>query len=124
MYTNECAPDIICLQELWQFPSVVDFNLNGYHPLIYTLRHNNVQGGGVGIFIKNCFKYTHLPGLSLFVDRVLESIFVEVQVNNNSKLTIGSIYRPGSAHPTLSYNEQFSHFFDLLSNLSSELLDN
>ncbi len=25
-------PDIICLQELWQFPSDADFNLPGYHP--------------------------------------------------------------------------------------------
>ena len=46
---NNCAPDIICLQELWQFPSLAGFSLPGYSPLIYKLRSNNVQGGGVGI---------------------------------------------------------------------------
>jgi Reverse transcriptase (RNA-dependent DNA polymerase) len=98
--------------------------LPGYHPLIFKLRHNNVQGGGVGIYLKNCFNYSLLPEFSLFVDRVLETIFIEVYTSNNTKLTIGSLYRPGSTHPILSVSEQFSQFFDLLSNLCSELLTN
>jgi hypothetical protein len=35
-----CEPDFICLQELWQFPSNVDFSLPGYHPLIFKLRND------------------------------------------------------------------------------------
>lgn len=49
---GNCGPDIICLQELWRFPDSTSFNLPDYHPLIYKLRHNNIQGGGVGIFVK------------------------------------------------------------------------
>jgi hypothetical protein len=52
MLLHNCAPDVICLQELWQFPNNVNFSINEYHPLVYKLRHNNVQGGGVGIYVK------------------------------------------------------------------------
>jgi hypothetical protein len=43
MSNNNCAPDIICLQELWQFPANVTFKLKDYYPLLYLLRRNNVQ---------------------------------------------------------------------------------
>ncbi len=43
---SNCAPDVLCLQELWQFPSNVDFSLPGYSNLTYKLRGNGVQGGG------------------------------------------------------------------------------
>ena len=52
---NKSEPDIICVQELWQFPPDANFSIPGYHDLIYKLRRNNVQGGGVGIYIKSCF---------------------------------------------------------------------
>jgi hypothetical protein len=71
-----------------------------------------VQGGGVGIYLKDKFQYTVLDGLSLFVDRILESIFVEVTVNKNTKIIIGSLYRPGSAHPNLTVNDQFKEFLN------------
>jgi Reverse transcriptase (RNA-dependent DNA polymerase)/Endonuclease/Exonuclease/phosphatase family len=119
---NHCSPDVICLQELWQFPDTVDFSINDYHPLIYKLRHNNVQGGGVGIYVKKSLKFSLLPGKSLFVDRIFESVFVDIDVNHSTKITIGSIYRPGAAHPTLTSGEQFSQFLDLFSNLCNELL--
>ena len=51
--SNNSDPDVICLQELWQFPNDTDFSLPGYHKLIYKLRRNNVQGGGVLAFLLN-----------------------------------------------------------------------
>jgi hypothetical protein len=123
MSHNNCAPDVICLQELWQFPADVCFNLKGYHPLIFTLRRNNVQGGGVGIYLKEKFQYTMLNGLSLFADRILETIFIEVSINKHSKIIIGSLYRPGTAHPNLTVNELHSEFSEMLSNLCSEILN-
>jgi endonuclease/exonuclease/phosphatase (EEP) superfamily protein YafD len=123
MSHNNCAPDIICLQELWQFPANVSFVLKGYHPLIYALRRNNVQGGGVGIYLKDKFQYTRLDGLSLFADRILETIFVEVSISKHTKVVVGSLYRPGTAHPNLTVNELYSEFSDMLSNLCSEILN-
>ena len=51
LLTNNCAPDVICMQELWRIPDSEIFNLAGYHPLIFKSRSNNVQGGGVGIYV-------------------------------------------------------------------------
>ena len=42
---KKSEPDVICVQELWQFPADADFSLPGYHNLLYKLRRNNVQGG-------------------------------------------------------------------------------
>ena len=47
--SSDCAPDVICLQELWQFPVYANFTLPGYNSLEYKLRNPNTQGGGVGI---------------------------------------------------------------------------
>ena len=55
---NNCEPDIICLQELWQFPLEAEFLLPGYKPLIYKLRRGNTQGGGVGIYVKKDIDYS------------------------------------------------------------------
>ena len=52
LLVNNCAPDIICIQELWQIPGSDYFILDGYHPLVYKLRHSSTQGGGVGIYVK------------------------------------------------------------------------
>jgi hypothetical protein len=118
---SNSAPDIICLQELWQFPDPSMFTLPGYNELIYKLRRNHVQGGGVGIYVKSGINFTPLQQLSVFVDRVFESIFIEIKPANCNKIIIGSAYRPGSKHPGLSTVEQFSQFSDLFSNLCNEL---
>jgi hypothetical protein len=57
----------------------------------------------------------------VFVDRVFESIFIEIKPANCNKIIIGSAYRPGSKHSGLSTTEQFSQFSDLFSNLCNEL---
>jgi exonuclease III len=75
LQSNNCAPDVICLQELWQFPNDVNFSLPGYHPLVYELRKGGVQGGGVGIFIRDVYNFSVLNNLSVFHDRLFESIF-------------------------------------------------
>ena len=121
MNRSNSSPDIICLQELWRFPSEASFKLEGYHPLIYTLRHNNTQGGGIGIYIKSKFSYNILKDNSIFVDRIFESLAVEVSVNSR-KIYIGSMYRPGTKHPTLTYDENFKQFVELFTNFSSNLI--
>ena len=120
--SHNAAPDVICLQELWNFPSDASFKLNGYHPLVYTLRHNNVQGGGVGIYIKTKFSFNLMPEYSIFMDRIFESIVVEIRVNPKSKIYVASMYRPGTNHPTLSPADQFQQFTELFANFCSTLV--
>ena len=119
---SNAAPDVICLQELWNFPLDASFKLNGYHPLAYTLRHNNVQGGGIGIYVKSKFSFTVLPEYSVFMDRILETIVIEITVNPSSKIYIASMYRPGTSHPTLSPANHFQQFLELFSNFCSSLI--
>jgi hypothetical protein len=118
---SKSAPDIICLQELWQFPDSSIFNIDGYNPIVYKLIRNNVQGGGVGMYIKDGIKFNLLPALSVFVDRVFESLFVEIHPKNSKKIIVGTVYRPGSKHPNQSSSEQFNQFMDLLANICNEI---
>jgi hypothetical protein len=95
--------------------------LPGYHPLTYTLRSNNVQGGGVGIYVKKCFHFTVLANVSIFHDRIFESIFCEITVNPTKKIIVGSIYRPTLSVNNLSANDQFNQFCEILTNINFEL---
>jgi hypothetical protein len=116
-----CEPDVICLQELWQFPSDINFNLPGYHPLVFELRKGGVQGGGVGMYVKNIYSFCLLPNISVFHDRLFESIFCEVSVSNVKKFIVGSIYRPTKSVYNLTPNEQFQQFCEILANINHEI---
>ncbi len=117
---NNFSPNIICLQELWQFSPHLNTTLGGYHPLLFKLR-NNTQGGGVGIYVKSDILVKQLPEFSVFADRILETIFVEITLPNNTKYTIGSIYSPGATHPTLTPLELFNEFNEIFNNLLDSL---
>ena len=78
------SPDIICLQELWQFPPNANFAIPGYHKLVYKLRSENVKGGGVGLFIKNNLGYSINKANSIFVNHytnhcLLKLLILEVK---------------------------------------------
>jgi len=118
--SKNALPDIICLQEIWQIMPYMNFQLNGYHPLCYKSR-THAQGGGVGIYVKSNLTYKLLPECSVFVERIYESIFIEVALQNKSCFTIGSVYRPGATHPTLTPLALFNEFSDLFSNLLDNL---
>ena len=90
----------------------------------YKLRRNNTQGGGVGIFVKTKFKFNLLAEKSIFVDRIFETITIEVFLNPKQKIIVSSIYRPGSKHPLFNASEQFSQFFDIFSNFCETLSAN
>ena len=105
------------MQELWQFPEKRDFSLAGYQPLFYKLRSGIVQGGRVGIFVKNGLNCSIDLNSSVFFDRIYESIVIELNCPKLKKKTkIISAYRPGTAHPTLNQAEQINQFLELLSN--------
>jgi len=111
---NRCEPDFICLQETWKIIDQSLFNIEGYNLEIKS-RSKNTQGGGVGIYIKKGFRYRILQESSIFIDKVFESIFIEV-FDESSKYIVGSIYRPNSVHPNLTSNEQMNQFMELFSN--------
>ncbi len=120
---NKCSPDVLLLQEIWQIQNVNTFSLNSYSMLNFKTRSNNVQGGGVGIFFKNGLRYNILPELSIFIDRVIETIFAELWITKNKKVIIASIYRPSVNHPTLNSSEQYHQFMELFANTLNNFLE-
>jgi len=81
-------------------------------------------GGGVGIYVKNDLVFSVLKQHSVFIERIIETLFIEITTEDNKKLVIGSIYRPGTKCPGLSFSEQFAQFSDTLTNLLSDLGSN
>ncbi len=77
--------------------------------------HNQVQGGGVGIYFKETVQYRILKEQSIMFDKVFESIFAEVITVNKKKYLIGNIYRPGN-HSSMSQSDQFNQFIELFAN--------
>lgn len=117
LQANNSSPDIICLQEIWNISSNFNVAINGYHLPIINARTNS-KGGGVCIYISSNLKYKSLKDLSPFLERIVESVFVEIDVSFNSpqkKIILGSIYRPPH-HPTLSNSDQIDQFLEILSN--------
>ena len=113
--------DIICLQELWRMYDPTIFNLNGYHNMFFKSRIDNAQGGGVGIFVNNQLKVTQLPELSIFIDKVIETIFVEIEISKNKKIIVGSIYRPNSSYIDLTCSQQLEQFNDSIGTIINNL---
>ncbi len=120
--SHGCQLDVIYLQELWQFDNNSAFNIPGFSPLIYKLRSNNTQGGGIGMYVKTGINFVIDNVHSVFHDRIFESLFIELSCNN-CKYFIGSLYRPGPKHPSLSIANQNEYFLDLFSNLLANLSD-
>jgi len=72
------------------------------------------QTRGVGIFIKRGISYKILKEISTFIDKVIETLFIEVS-DGDRKYIVGSVYRPNSNHPNLTVNEQQNQFLELFS---------
>ena len=120
LITTNHNPDVICLQETWDIRDCSMFNISNYHPLELNLR-STARGGGVGIYVKNNLTFKRLSQFSICIDRILETVFVEVLTPDNKNIAIGSIYRPGTRHPQLTFSDQYAQFSELLSNLLSDV---
>ena len=113
--------DVICLQELWRLQNPDLFNLNGYHKLSFKSRNPNTQGGGVGIFVNQQLKVTQLPDYSIFIDKIVETIFIEIELPSKKKIIIGSVYRPNSAYVNMSSSQQLEIFLDEMNSVLSRI---
>jgi hypothetical protein len=70
--------------------------LNGYHPLEFKTRNDTTKSrGGIGLYIREKYPYEVRSDLSIFIPNVLESLFVEVLINNK-KIIVGVVYRPNT----------------------------
>lgn len=74
----------------------------------------------MGIYIQESIKFKLLPQYSIFLDRIIETITVELELENKHKINISSIYRPNT-HPELTSTQQLNQFTDLFADLMAEL---
>ena len=121
---NNCNPDVICIQETWQLGDESLYNITGYHPPSFKLSNPSTQGGGVGIYVKTGVPYKVLSNISVFIDKVVETIFVEITLPINKKIIVSSsIYHPNSKHTSLSEKNQFQIFLETLNNIMADISD-
>ena len=119
----ESYPEIICLQETWKIIDGSMYPLTNYHPIEINTRQD-ARGGGVGLYVKQNLSFKVLKQFSVFIERIFESLFIEVCLPNNKKIVVGTVYRPGTGVPGLTFTQQFSQFSDILSNILAELGNN
>ena len=98
--------DIIVLTETW-FSPVMSFDIEGY-----TGHHSfrcNQRGGGVSIFVRECFSVTSIAALQLNSD-VLECCAVKLSLSPSSSSYVVGIYRPPNPATVVNFNSVLSDF--------------
>ena len=91
---------VIAVQEIWNVPVGINYELEGYKPFEYKIRNSSGRegnaGGGVGIWVDSDFEYELLEELSIFEPHFFESIFIKVKTSQNKFTIVGNIYRPNT----------------------------
>ena len=101
---------VIGLTETWLTSNInLPFAIHGYD-LIVNNRFKKT-GGGVALYLSDCFKFTVLDEITLMND-FIESLFVEITVPNSKNIIVGIIYRP----PNSNSNDFLTSLTSLLSN--------
>ena len=120
LFISNSYPDIICLQEIWQLHDSSSFNIPNYHPIVTNVR-NSAKGGGVGIYVHDSLNFRILPQCCISLDRIFETLFIEITLADKNKIVVGSVYRPGTKLPGLKFSSQFLQFTELLTSALSDL---
>ena len=111
-------PDIISVGETWiGHNKTLISSLDGYK---FINKPCNGTAGGTGFFIKSNIEYNIIDNLELKLIDV-DDMWIELNLANNKKLTIGSIYR----HPSYSFNEfqtKLTYNIDKLNNLNKSFI--
>jgi hypothetical protein len=87
---------VIALQEVLSVPHPNLVNILGFNLILKT--RSNGRGGGIGIYLKSCFKYKVLLILFPFYKNELECLTIETFINGKKTL-LSNFYKP----PAVSY---------------------
>ena len=99
-YIVEENLDIVCITEAWineeKFrESRKEYEVDGY--VMYLHQRAGRIGGGVVIYVKNSFSSSQVNGIK--VDSRVESLWLDVRVNKNKTIRVGTFYRPPNQSP-------------------------
>ena len=117
-HADKCSFDIIAITECWKIIDSDVFHLDGYN---FFHKSRKGEGGGIAFFINKRFKYKEISRLSIFEEKVFESICIELEINKKTKILISNVYRSNGRHPIYSEAEQCDRFLDLFSNLQEQM---
>ena len=93
------------------------YNIDGY--VMYTCCRSEKNGGGVGIYVKkNCHKSKIIDEVSKPITGSMESVFVNVSLNNFKAVKIGCIYKAPNTD-ILKFNDDLH---DILSRFTANTL--
>ena len=109
---DNCAPQIICLQEIFSISDPSLFKIPNYHEIIFKDR-KKFKGGGIAIFVHKSLKFSIIEEYSLFHEMIIESLFIEVEFKNKKKVLIGNYYRsPSRGVENIQPNQQMEMFLE------------
>ena len=92
MTTDHCRFDFIGLTEVFKFHDDFNYSIQGYHSIESNTRDNSDDGhGGVGIYVNSDLSYCRREDLSIFIPHVIETLFIEVQLNKTKSIILGVI---------------------------------
>ena len=96
MTTEHCRFDFIGLTEVFKFNDYFNYSIQGYHAVEYNTRDSDDGHGGVDIYVNSDMSYCRRDDLSIFIPHVIETLFIEVKLNQTKSIILGVIYRPNS----------------------------
>ena len=112
--------DIIALTEVFKLHDGFNYHIDGYHEILSNTRDDLDDGhGGVALYINENKPYHLRDDLTVFIPHVLESLFVEVQINSKKSIIIGVIYRPNT-QPRADLDEFTDNIYTITSKISTE----
>ena len=118
--SNKCNFDIYAFQEVYSIVDADFYQLENYHQIQFKTRSIS-KGGGVAYYISKSFQFEILDELSIFQERIFESLFIKVSLNANSNIIIGNIYRSPSQPTGFTPSQQLDSFLEILSNILDKL---
>ena len=90
---NRSSIDVVLLCETFLNSKTTKFiNIPGYNLIVNNRLH--AKGGGTAILIKKDIKYNTCKDLDIFIEKKVESVFVEILTKSNKHMVVGSMYRP------------------------------
>ena len=102
-------PDIIAVTETWiQNNSLGPYCNRENYNYISNSRKIAKGGGGVGLYIKNCYKFNLIDELTIINKKIFESIFIKIQLDNEN-LFCGNIYRSSNDNHLNQCSSNFFH---------------
>ena len=111
---------VISVQEIWNVPLGISYDLEGYKPFEYRIRDPSGRGGnaggGVGVWVDEELEYEVLQEFSVFKPNFFESIFIKIKTSKNKFTIVGNVYRPNTGPLA-----DLKRFLDVLSNILNKI---